>query len=306
LYPHTRARLRLMALGASAITVGSLLTLPAPARAEDAPVTMSVAGETSKLDYGRRVSLRGRAPSTAAPRSVTIQFAPRGKGFGPIAQVQSAADGSYAFKARAKRSGAYRAVVEGQAPSAAQRITVRARFKARTSEHLKRGERASLSGTLTPSTEGRTVLIEVSHGGDWKRVAKARTTDGGKFKAAWKATRHGRYLVRARFAGDDANAASSRQLGRLNVYRPSHASYYGPGLYGNPVACGGTLTPGRIGVAHKSLPCGTKVTFRNGNRTVTAEVIDRGPYVGGRTWDLTAATKRKLGFGSTGTVWSTS
>jgi len=27
--------------------------------------------------------------------------------------------------------------------------------------------------------------------------------------------------------------------------------------------------------------------------------------VGGRDYDLTEATKRKLGFGSTGTVWST-
>jgi rare lipoprotein A len=34
-------------------------------------------------------------------------------------------------------------------------------------------------------------------------------------------------------------------------------------------------------------------------------VIDRGPYVGAREWDLTAATKRRLRFGSTGTVWAT-
>jgi rare lipoprotein A len=34
-------------------------------------------------------------------------------------------------------------------------------------------------------------------------------------------------------------------------------------------------------------------------------VIDRGPYVAGREWDLTGATKRALGFPSTGTVWTT-
>jgi rare lipoprotein A (peptidoglycan hydrolase) len=34
-------------------------------------------------------------------------------------------------------------------------------------------------------------------------------------------------------------------------------------------------------------------------------VIDRGPYVGGRDWDLTGATKTRLGFPSTGTVWAT-
>ena len=91
----------------------------------------------------------------------------------------------------------------------------------------------------------------------------------------------------------------------MNVYRATAASYYGPGLYGNSTACGQTLTPSTKGVAHKTLPCGTKVTFRYRGRTVTAQVIDRGPYAAGREWDLTAATKRKLGFGSTGTVLST-
>ena len=43
--------------------------------------------------------------------------------------------------------------------------------------------------------------------------------------------------------------------------------------------------------------------LRKGRRVVRARVIDRGPYVGGREFDLTAATKSKLGFGSVGTVW---
>jgi len=38
---------------------------------------------------------------------------------------------------------------------------------------------------------------------------------------------------------------------------------------------------------------------------VTVPVIDRGPYAGNREWDLTAATKRSLGFPSTGVVWAT-
>jgi rare lipoprotein A len=95
------------------------------------------------------------------------------------------------------------------------------------------------------------------------------------------------------------NGGSGR---RVTVYRAASASWYGPGLYGNRMACGGTLTPGTLGVAHKSLPCGTKVHLRHGKRTVTAPVVDRGPYVGDREYDLTARTKEKLGFGSTGTV----
>ena len=50
-------------------------------------------------------------------------------------------------------------------------------------------------------------------------------------------------------------------------------------------------------MAHKSLPCGTKVTIRYHGRSVTVPVIDRGPYAGNREWDLTAATKSRIGFG---------
>ena len=79
---------------------------------------------------------------------------------------------------------------------------------------------------------------------------------------------------------------------RVNVYRPTHASYYGPGLYGNSTACGQTLTPGIKGVAHKTLPCGTKITLHNKGRTLNVKVIDRGPYIEGRTWDLSGAACR--------------
>jgi rare lipoprotein A (peptidoglycan hydrolase) len=47
------------------------------------------------------------------------------------------------------------------------------------------------------------------------------------------------------------------------------------------------------------------VALHLGNRTVRVPVIDRGPYVSGRDYDLTPATKRALGFGDTGEVWAT-
>jgi Lytic transglycolase len=70
----------------------------------------------------------------------------------------------------------------------------------------------------------------------------------------------------------------------------SNISWYGPGFYGNGGACGmipGGMTRDTVGVAHRTLPCGTKVTFRYNGRTVTTRVIDRGPYVKGRIWDMT-------------------
>lgn len=66
------------------------------------------------------------------------------------------------------------------------------------------------------------------------------------------------------------------------------ASWYGPGFYGNRTACGLAYTKTILGVAHRSLPCGTLVEFRNpkNGRTEIVPVIDRGPYVSGRIWDL--------------------
>ena len=75
------------------------------------------------------------------------------------------------------------------------------------------------------------------------------------------------------------------------------ASWYGPGFYGNRTACGQVYTPEILGVAHLSLPCGTLVTLANGAREITVPVIDRGPYVAGRSIDLSNATKLALGCG---------
>jgi hypothetical protein len=89
-------------------------------------------------------------------------------------------------------------------------------------------------------------------------------------------------------ASATSRGAGSTDAGR-GGWRTSASSWYGPGLYGNGTACGQTLTKGLVGVAHKTLPCGTVVEFRNpaNGRVVSAQVVDRGPYVAGRTWDLT-------------------
>lgn len=87
-------------------------------------------------------------------------------------------------------------------------------------------------------------------------------------------------------------------------WRRAEASWYGPGFYGSGTACGQTYTRTILGVAHRSLPCGTRVTFRNprNGRTITVRVIDRGPYVSGRMWDLSRGTCSYLDNCYTGTI----
>ncbi|MGA2163275.1 MAG: septal ring lytic transglycosylase RlpA family protein [Solirubrobacteraceae bacterium] len=100
--------------------------------------------------------------------------------------------------------------------------------------------------------------------------------------------------------------ASHRRRDRhrhLRRYRLVEVSWYGGG---GSLACGGWLTSATLGVANKTLPCGTRVTLRYHGRTVRVRVIDRGPYVAGREYDLTEATARALGFEGVGEVWAAS
>jgi rare lipoprotein A (peptidoglycan hydrolase) len=84
----------------------------------------------------------------------------------------------------------------------------------------------------------------------------------------------------------------------ISLDKEVETSSYGPGLYGNPTASGVKLTPSTIGVAHKTLPLGTQVriTDPRTGRSVTAPVIDRGPYHGNREYDLTTGTTQQLGY----------
>jgi rare lipoprotein A len=168
------------------------------------------------------------------------------------------------------------------------------------------GQRVVVRGALRPAGSGRAVALEVGKTrGGWTVVDHDRTDRHGRYRLAWRANHTGNKRVRVDFGGNRALGSAHRLAGTTHIYRRAFASWYGPGLYGQHLACGGTLSTGTLGVAHKTLPCGTKVTLHYRGRTVRVPVVDRGPYVGGRDFDLTAATKAKLGFGSTGTVLST-
>ncbi|HEU4328383.1 MAG TPA: peptidoglycan-binding protein [Roseiflexaceae bacterium] len=83
------------------------------------------------------------------------------------------------------------------------------------------------------------------------------------------------------------------------TWRTAKASAYGPGFFGNRTACGQTLTISTIGVAHKTMACGTRLKFQGkSGQVVSVTVIDRGPYVDDREFDLTEATVKQMGYTS--------
>jgi rare lipoprotein A len=169
------------------------------------------------------------------------------------------------------------------------------------------GHRASVTGTLLedrrPALAGEAVALQTLGNHGWRTLVRARTGANGRFRLSYIPDRLGSRWARLRFAGNATEFASHRRLGRLNVYRLAEASWYGGG---GSLACGGSLTSSTMGVANKTLPCGTLITLHYDGRTVRVPVVDRGPYVAGREFDLTEATKNALGFAGVGEVWSTS
>jgi rare lipoprotein A (peptidoglycan hydrolase) len=159
--------------------------------------------------------------------------------------------------------------------------------------------KVKIQGSVAP---GGVRPVEIDVNG--KRVKEIKTGPDGRFDTKWRPESPGVYKVQAIVKAAGTQPVSSHAR-RLNAYRAVEASYYGPGLYGNGVACGGVLTPSKLGVANKTLPCGSKVTLHHGSKTVTVPVIDRGPYSGNRVYDLTTATKNKLGYVGIGPIWAT-
>lgn len=298
-------------LSATALAFGQ--TAPAPAPTVPHAPTL----HDATLRLGQHADVRGRVALADAGRGIALQYAPRGRRWRPIATAVVGADGRYAFRVPVTRSGALRvaltpepgaagAAAADAAPAGrARRIAVAGRLVVRhRGRDVEAGAVVHVRGTLLPRTRGRHVAVEAGRHGRWRVVARARTRANGHFDARLRAGAPGTRKLRVRFGGDRGNAETRAGAGTLQAFRAGLASWYG--LYGGALACGGTLGYGTLGVAHKTLPCGTKVTVRYRGREVTVPVIDRGPYVGGREWDLTGATARRLGFDGVGVVWTTS
>jgi rare lipoprotein A (peptidoglycan hydrolase) len=164
------------------------------------------------------------------------------------------------------------------------------------------GKRMNIHSGSRVTVKGRAVLpgtvkLQVRRHHRGKTLDRAHIRARGRFVLHKRLHRPRSYRARLRIS-----TGAKRRIGRINVYRRAHASWYGPGLYGNHLGCGGRLHVGSVGVANKTLPCGSKVTLRHRGRVLRVRVIDRGPYVGGREYDLTAATARRLRFSGHGPI----
>jgi hypothetical protein len=166
-----------------------------------------------------------------------------------------------------------------------------------------RGRDVVARGTM-PGGAGRDVILQrLDKRRGWRNVARGRVRTTDRFALRWRATGSGRISLRAvRSRYTRTAAADPPPIASVTVYRPALATYYGPGFFGRQTACGQILTPDLHGVAHKRLPCGTQIAVTYAGREIVVPVVDRGPFNGDYSWDLTQATADALGFTASGEI----
>ena len=154
-------------------------------------------------------------------------------------------------------------------------------------------------GSVAAAYAGRTVAIQRFDPllSTWAQASTATVAADGSYLARWKADVLGVLRIRAvvQNPGQATAASASPEVG-VTVYRQALATWYGPGFYGRNTACGLTMTHALMGVAHKTLACGTPVAVSYKGRRVTVPVVDRGPFANGAKYDLTSAAAQALNF----------
>lgn len=313
-----RFRLRRRRLAAAALLpLAALLTTSALAAAPSAPRSAQIDASQRSVPFGDSVRLRGAFPG-ALKLPIELRYRAKGSSaWHTVAHANTGASGRYRVSVKPKRTAYWRAelasgpVARGAGIEAAptgidagtgtEPVAVRSRTRAGIGgRNALVGDPVKVKGKVTPAGARRRVVVRI--GGEKRTVTAGRD---GRFALRWQASSTGVYDVDVRARSNRVATGSRDSAGRITVYREAAASWYGPGLYGNPLACGGTLSQSTMGVANRSLRCGTKVHLRYRDESVTVPVIDRGPYAGNREYDLTAATKSALGFPDVGTVLTT-
>ncbi len=168
----------------------------------------------------------------------------------------------------------------------------------------------SFTGTAPRGDAGQTVVIQrLGHQTNWQWAPTVQATVGsdGSFSAVWQTDHIGRFSIRAVIgSATAASTASALPTVTITVYRVAIATQYGPGFYGQRTACGQKLRRSTIGVANRTLKCGTQVAIYWHGKTMIVPVIDRGPYANHADWDLTEATGRAMGINGTARIGAVS
>lgn len=90
--------------------------------------------------------------------------------------------------------------------------------------------------------------------------------------------------------------------GTKNGYYSARAAPYGPTASRRRTACGSPFLKTTEGVAHPVLPCGVRLYIRFHGREVLTQVVDKGPNVPGREFDITKALANRLDLHGTQTI----
>ena len=262
---------------------------------EDAPPVPVIDERPRVVDYLSEATVSGRVRNGDPARTVHLQRQRAGRdGWRSVGSATLGRDLAVTFSLNDLRESAIYRLRHGQQRSETRRINVKPRLTLNTSpDHVMSGNRMVLRGVLYPKVRGRTASLQWKVDGVWRTIERVWEGDGD-YRVSLTAPAPGHRRVRITFAGDARNGWARRGE-RTHTYERSLATWYGPGFYGNHTACGPVLTRDSIGVAHRVLPCGTKVEILYRGRTVTVPVIDRGPY-GDSNWDLTERTAEKINF----------
>lgn len=167
-------------------------------------------------------------------------------------------------------------------------------------------EQQTSSGSCDDSKFGKRLLSLGDCGTDVKTLnwilksQRDANPAGKRFKG--KTERSVRKFQRRKGIGKSGIVDKRTKRKLIRTMDRERATWYGPGFYGNKTACGQTLKRKTVGVAHKTLPCGSRVTVKYKGRFLRTRVIDRGPYAHGAHWDLTNGARKALGFEGTGDI----
>lgn len=269
---------------------------------------------TRHVAFGRDLIVTGTASRPAAGSKLSLEFLQVGdQHWRTLRTGTLARDGQFRFAAPVRESGHVRITVvrpasasadhtaaAASARTAPQRVTVSSQLQIHTgSIDVLAGTSFKVSGRVVPGVKGRRVELRGRVDGSFHTLGSATTNGRGQFTITHVSNDLGSQWLRVRFNGDRRNTPSWAVADQLGVFQQAVASWYDDA---GGTACGYHT---HYGVANKTLPCGTQVTFRLGGRSVTATVDDRGPFIPGRTWDLNQNTAAALGFSGVETIWAT-